>query len=150
MRRTGARGGDRQAHAVSPDDVRFREAFDAAEIAPSAFDHRAHVRLAYVYLVQHGLEDARERMRTSLQRFLHRHGIDPAKYHETLTTAWMLAVRHFMSRAEPARSAEEFIERNPRLLESGIMLTHYSAARLFSEAGRAEFVHPDLEPIPDP
>jgi hypothetical protein len=45
-----------------------------------------------VYLTEHGDETAYARMRDGLGRFLEQHGIDAAKYHETLTRAWILAV----------------------------------------------------------
>ena len=61
------------------------------------------------------------------------HNIPASKYHETLTRAWILAVHHFMHRSPDAASADDFIERNPLLLDSKIMLTHYSAGLLFSE-----------------
>jgi hypothetical protein len=57
-------------------------------------------------------------------------------------------VDHFMHRSPDSRCADDFIDRNPVLLDSKIMLTHYSAGLLFSEAARAEFVEPDLDPIP--
>jgi hypothetical protein len=34
------------------------------------------------------------------------------------------------------------------LLDSRIMLTHYSTELLFSDKARAKFVEPDLDPIP--
>jgi len=34
------------------------------------------------------------------------------------------------------------------LLDSKIMLTHYSADLLFSDEARARFVEPNLDPIP--
>jgi hypothetical protein len=37
---------------------------------------------------------------------------------------------------------------NPALLDSKIMLTHYSATVLFSAEARGEFVEPDISPIP--
>jgi hypothetical protein len=36
------------------------------------------------------------------------------------------------------------------LLDSKIMLTHYSASVLDSADARASFVAPDLDPIPEP
>ena len=45
-------------------------------------------------------------------------------------------------------SAESFIDQNPEMLDSNIMMTHYSAEVLFSNEARARFVEPDLEPIP--
>ena len=104
--------------------------------------------VAYGYLARHGVETATNRMRTGLMAYLTHHGIDPAKFHETMTTAWIHAVWHFMQRSAPCQSADDLIARNPDLLDAGIMLTHYSAARLFSEEARAVYIEPDLQAIP--
>ena len=137
----------RSPHALSEDDRNFRSDFERCVSTPSQFDHRAHVRLAYVYLVESDVETAVERMRAALLNFIAHHGIPHEKFHETMTRAWVLAVRHFMTRSTSA-SAADFIEKNPKLLDSRIMLTHYSAGLLFSPDARASFVEPDLEPIP--
>lgn len=135
-------------HNLSDEDRRFRAQFEACEIAPEHFDHRAHIRLAYAFLVEQSEERALASIRTALHSFLNCHGVDPSKYHETMTRAWVLAVRHFMERSTACDSAKALIERNPALLDSGIMLTHYSADLLFSDAARERFVSPDLEAIP--
>jgi hypothetical protein len=133
---------------MSSADREFRRAFEAGAFAPADFSHRQHVRLAYVYLVDSDVNLALDRMRAALVCFLSHHGIPATKYHETLTRAWILAVHHFMHRSPEASSADDFIDRNPMLLDSKIMLTHYSAGLLFSDAARAGFVEPDLDPIP--
>ena len=135
-------------HLLSPEDVAFREAFEKGCVPPEQFDHRSHVRLAYVYLVEHDPEAAGARMRSALQAYLRHQGIAPAKYHETLTLAWILAVRHFMERSSGTASAEVFIAGNPELLDSKIMLSHYSASVLFSAEARTSFAEPDTSPIP--
>ena len=135
-------------HSTSAHDRTFRNDFEEGRVTPSQFDHRAHVRLAYVYLTEGSVETAAEAMREALLAFLARHHIDAAKYHETLTRSWIMAVRHFMERTPATRSADAFIAANPELLDSRIMLTHYSAAVLFSPEARAQFVEPDLDPIP--
>ena len=138
-------------HSVSDDDLAFLASFESCAIAPSAFHHREHVRLAYIYLCDGDVIEAHRRLRASLLAFLAHNGVDAAKYHETITRAWILAVDHFMERAEPASpsvSFDGFIAGNPRLLDTGIMLTHYTKARLFSDDARAAFVEPDLDPIP--
>jgi hypothetical protein len=38
---------------ISADDRRFRTALETCALAPADFDHRAHVRLAYVLLAEH-------------------------------------------------------------------------------------------------
>lgn len=136
-------------HRVSSDDRAFRDAVESGAATPAEFDHRAHVRLAYVYLVTEPTPaDAHLAMRRAIQGFLAHHGVEPTKYHETITRAWVMAVRHFMGDTDRAESADDFITQNPRLLDSGIMLSHYSAGVLFSDEARRAFVDPDLEPIP--
>ena len=81
------------------DDRNFRSAFEACTSTPSQFDHQAHVRLAYVYLVECDVEAAVQRMRAALLTFLERNDIPRSKFHETITRAWVLAVRHFMNRS---------------------------------------------------
>lgn len=133
--------------ASAADDA-FRAAFEAGTFPPGDFNHRAHVRLAYVYLCGSDVERAYAAMRAALLAFLACHGVDPAKYHDTMTRAWVMAVRHFMERTPSAESADAFIDANPRLLDPKIMLTHYSAGLLFSDAARASFAAPDIDPIP--
>jgi hypothetical protein len=135
-------------HELSKDDLDFRAAFEAGAYAPADFSHRAHVRLAYVYLADCDVDLALERMRAALLMFLSHHNIPASKYHETLTRSWLLAVNHFMHRTPVASSADDFIGRNSILLDSKVMLTHYSAGRLFSDEARADFLEPDLDPIP--
>lgn len=135
-------------HRLDPEDRQFRDDFEACRLAPEDFDHRAHVRLAYAYLVEMEDEAALSSLRTALRRFLDHHGVPPSKYHETMTRAWLLAVRHFMETSSGVLSADAFIDANPKLLDPEIMLTHYSADLLFSKTARADFVEPDLEDIP--
>jgi hypothetical protein len=136
-------------HGLSEQDRAFRRDFEAFRVAPADFDHRAHVRLAYVYLCEHSVKQSTELMKASLLAFLEHCGIDRSKYHETLTRAWVMAIRHFMERSPAASSATDFIEHNPRLLDPEIMLTHYSAEVLFSPGARAGFIDPDIDAIPE-
>ena len=138
------------AFPLSDEDLALRAAFESGALPPAEFGHRAHVALAYVYLAQGNVEAAVDGMRAGLAAYLRHHGIDPAKYHETLTRAWILAVWHFMSKTQDLQSSADLIARNPMLLDSRIMLTHYSAALLFSAEARQAFVEPDLDPIPRP
>ena len=136
------------SHVLSSDDRQFRADFAACRIPPSDFDHRAHVRLAYAYLAEHDTDTALALMRSALLAFIEHNSIPVSKYHETLTRAWILAVRHFMAISPAAESAASFIDSNPILLDSRIMLTHYSAEVLFSPEARARFVEPNLDAIP--
>lgn len=135
-------------HLLSVEDQNFRREFEACTFPPAEFNHRAHLRLAYVYLSEHEIDPAHQLMRRALLSFLEYHGIDVSKYHATMTRAWIMAVRHFMEITPRAESFDDFIEKNPRMLDAKIMMTHYSAEVLFSEEARAKFVEPNLDAIP--
>ena len=134
---------------ISQADCSLQSQFEQGLLPTAEFTHRAHVVVAYAYLARDGVDAATTNMRTGLVSYLKHHGIDPGKFHETLTTAWVLAVWHFMQRSAPCASADDLIARNPELLDAGIMLTHYSAARLFSDEARATWIEPDLQAIPE-
>jgi hypothetical protein len=128
-------------------DLEITLALRSGEIPASEFNHLAHLRLAYVYLRQGDLKYAERRMREALLSFLDANEIPRAKFHETLTRAWVMAVSHFMSRKDSS-TFSEFIAGSQPLLDTKVMLTHYSHAALFSERARVAFVKPDLEDIP--
>jgi hypothetical protein len=135
-------------HRASADDLAFARAFEAFEVKPDDFNHAAHVRLAYVYLCQGTVDAAAGRMKAALLAFLAHLGAPPGKFHETMTRAWIMAVAHFMDESAPCDSASAFMAANPRLLDTKIMLKHYSAEVLFSPEARAGFVEPDVKTIP--
>ena len=132
----------------SASDMEFRTSFEAGGIPPSGFSHREHLRLAYVYLCESDTDEALEKMRSALKRFLDANNVPAGKYHETLTLSWLQAVGHFMNLSQGAASFDGFLAADDRLLDTNIMLTHYRRETLFSEKARLDFVAPDLQPIP--
>ena len=134
-------------HQASDSDRDFRQAFEACSISPGEFNHLAHLRLAYVYLVENELSVAQDKFQRSLLLFLSAHSIPQSKFHHTLTRAWVLAVRHFMNR-HSSGTFSEFANLSKPLLDSKVMLTHYSAELLLSPNARTSFLEPDLESIP--
>ena len=137
------------AHQPSSEDLELVRSLESFEIQPGHFDHRSHIRMAYTYLCEHDVQSACTKIRRVLCDFLLHNGIEPStKYHETMTQVWTLTVRHFMDHTPNTTSSEQFIDANPKLLDSGILKTHYSKELLFSEEARDCFVEPDLVPIP--
>ncbi len=136
-------------YLTSRQDQEFKARVESCEFPVEQFDHKAHIRLAYVYLTENNTQTAVQLMRETLTALLKHAGVDPSqKYHETLTEAWILAVHHFMNITNKSESADDFVEQNTIMLDSKIMLTHYSAELLFSEKARQYFVEPNLDPIP--
>lgn len=132
----------------SVEDKAFKQNMENCSFPLSAFDHEAHIRLAYVYLVDHSVDESVILVKKTLLGFLKQNGIDSGKYHETLTKAWLLAVKHFLVKSGACLSAKEFISKNPIILDAKIMLTHYSREHIFSDKAKNQFVQPDLDPIP--
>jgi hypothetical protein len=96
-------------------DAELVERFEALELAPRDFRHREHVRLAFAMLAGKDLAEAALRLRRALLRFATAAGA-PAKYHETLTWAYLGLVQERMYGAAYASSLD-FVERNPDLLD---------------------------------
>lgn len=134
--------------AISKEDREFRRRVDGGQFPVADFDHRAHLRLAYVHRIEGGPDQALDRMRTSILGLLEQAGINPStKYHETLTGAWVLVVDRALTEGPGCRSADDFIERHPELLDTRLLQRHYSPERLFSQAARERFLPPDLAPL---
>jgi hypothetical protein len=137
-------------HLLSKADQDFLRQVEACEFPVPKFNHRAHLRLAYIYLVENDLTSAVIRMRNTLTALLKHAGIDPVqKYHETLTTAWLMKVYYFMKQSASCRAADEFIDQHPILLERDLMKCHYSPKAINSQTARTSFVQPDLRPLID-
>jgi hypothetical protein len=135
-------------YPASEEDIAFKRQVESCKFPVTEFNHRAHLRLAYVYLSEHDTDSSAERMRDTLNRLLYHNRVEPSKFHETLTRAWIFAVHHFMNRHERSNSADELINQQPEMLDPEIMMTHYSGDVLFSEEARNESIQPNLVPIP--
>ena len=94
-------------------------------------------------------EETLTKIRQTLCGFLTHLGIEPkTKYHETLTNAWILVVKHSMSITPTKNSASEFLSANPQLLNSKLLDTYYSKDILDTDLARDSFIEPNLLPLP--
>jgi len=123
------------------DDREFVARFEDCTLPSSQFDHRNHVRLAWLYLQEAPLLDALTRFRNSLQRYAGSLGA-AAKYHETITFAFLFLIHERMQRADFA-SFDDFAGANAELFDR-ILSRYYSEDALGSELARRVFVMPDL------
>jgi GNAT superfamily N-acetyltransferase len=79
------------------------------------FPHSKHLVVAVWYLRHGTVEQAFEKMRASLVRFLEHHGLDRAIYKEALTRAWLDLVQSELAHLDPnvslLRATNTIIER---------------------------------------
>ncbi len=83
-------------------------------------------------------------MRESIFAFLDGHQLPRAKYHETLTQAWVLEVSHCMQR-HSSQSFDEFAQHSAEFFDSTRMSQYYSPALMQSDVARASFVEPNVQ-----
>ena len=110
------------------------------------FGHREHVELAWTYVRLYPIDEAAEAMVAAIRHVARLHGAED-KYHETITHSWLHFVAVHIQRWG-AESFEEFIERNPDLLDRKLIEHFYSRELLLSEPARAAWVGPDLRALP--
>jgi hypothetical protein len=128
-------------------DEEFVRAFEGGQVTPEAFDHRAHVRVAWVYLREAGsLDAAIPRMRDAIVRFAAAAGA-AQKYHETITVVWMRLVDGVRQRVGAPLETTDVLRDFPALADKDLPLQYYSRDRLFSDEARRAWVAPDLRPL---
>jgi len=130
---------------VMPDDE-FLATFERGEFAGGAFPHRAHLRMAWLYVTELGPDEAIQKAATGI-RNLAQHNGRPGLYHETLTRAWVYVVAAGIEHSSRS-SFTRFLDHSPQLLDKHLLLNHYSPDLLASPRARATWVAPDLRPIP--
>ncbi len=125
------------------DDRPFVAAFRDTTLPASAFHHRDHVRMAWLYVREHGPVDAAPRFVADLQAFARAKGV-PGLYHATITGAYIALIAE-RQHATPAETWDAFAAANADLLawKPGVLDRYYSAERLWSDTARAQFLLPD-------
>jgi hypothetical protein len=113
--------------------------------------HRAHVKVAYLYLTHHPFELALEKMRSGIRAFNAANKVPDELtrgYHETMTAAWLRIIHATIQIYGPASSADEFVDGQPQLREKKNLRLFYSPDLIMSPLAKREFVEPDLTPLP--
>jgi hypothetical protein len=121
-------------------DQEFIDAFTAGQLPPAGFDHRAHLRAAFLLLRARPFLEACMAMRDGLRALAGKLG-KPDLYHETVTVAFMALVAERSSSMD--RDWDAFIEAHPELCGRGLLESYYSQALLASGAARTTFALPD-------
>ena len=120
-------------------DAELVDRCEMLALPPDAFSHREHIRLAFAVLAQErDLAAAGTRFRTMLRRFA------GAKYHETITWAYLATIAERMHGRTYASSLELLADQ-PDLLDhtGGALARHYDVAQITASAtARAVFVLP--------
>lgn len=110
------------------------------------FGHRQHVELAWRYLAMYGADQAADAIAGGIRQVAAAHG-QASRFHETITRSWVRCVAVHRERW-PAGTFAEFLDRNPQLLDPGLLGHFYSPELLGSPKARDHWVTPDRHELP--
>ena len=132
-------------------DAELLAQFEDCTLPAERWHHAEHIRIAYLCLRQHPFPDALNRMRAGLKALNTAQAVPESLdrgYHETLTVAWLRLVQVILAEYDPAENALSFFEQHPELSQRKTLRLFYSRDRIMSWQAKAEFVEPDLAPLP--
>ncbi|WP_025666364.1 hypothetical protein [Aquimarina megaterium] len=132
-----------EKHFELTDEV-FKNQFTQCTLNPEIFSHEAHLRLAWIMINDHGIEQAEKKIHEQLQHFVELVGAKD-KYNKTLTIVATKAVNHFMNQSK-SDNFKDFIVEFPLLKTNFKQLinSHYSFDIFNSEKAKTEFLEPDV------
>ncbi|MCA9249221.1 MAG: hypothetical protein KDA42_18995 [Planctomycetales bacterium] len=140
-------------------DEELLRSFEDQTLPYDAWTHRAHVKVAFLYLRQNGLTDdgfwcSVNKMRTGIQRYNAAQQVPEGPtsgYNETTTVAFMQLVAATMAaygELFPTPHADAFCDTHPQLRCKEALRLFYSPARRSLPEAKTRFVEPDLAPLP--
>lgn len=117
--------------------------FEDASLPAAMFTHRQHVRVAWLFVMRHGMPDAIAAFSTALRAFAdanHAHNL----FHATITWAYLLLIHERQQQCQ-AKDFATFAARNADLFawKPSILDRYYTPGVLWSERARQSFVMPD-------
>jgi hypothetical protein len=117
--------------------------FEDTSLPTSLFDHRQHVRVAWLYVMRHGMPGALTVFSAALQRFAIAKGAHTL-FHVTVTWAYLFVINQRQQECA-AGTWDAFANQNADLLrwKPSILDRYYTADVLWSDRARQTFVMPD-------
>lgn len=125
-------------------DAELLDDFVSTALPADQLHHAQHVRVAWMFVREHGMPAALGEFSSAIKRFAEAKGAH-GLYHETITWAFLLIIAERLAR-KPCDTWEAFAADNADLLswKPSILDRYYSKDLLGSELARATFVMPDL------
>lgn len=136
------------------DDKEFLRQFANCTLPTEQWTHRAHVKAAYIYLREYPFAEAQTRMRTGIKSYNMAHHVPEGAtrgYNETTTCAMMHVVGATATaygEAFPTRTADDFCDTLPQLMNKHVLRLFYSPQRRMHKDAKTQFIAPDQTQLP--
>ncbi len=136
----------KQAHFLLSDHE-FVDQFENLQLNPSYFTHLAHMRIAWLYIKDFGVERASFALCDRIKSFDRKFGTG-GKFNKTVTIAFV----HLINERQQLgiyRNFESFLEANESLVSDyrDLISKHYSFDPFSSEKAKLEYMLPDKIPF---
>lgn len=129
------------------DDDAFLAAVSAGERPGGRFDHLDHLRLAWIVVRRDGPTRGEHHVAHLLRHLATSQGA-AARYHETMTRAWVRLVAAALRHEPDDVGFEALLAARPELTQRSLLERHFSAELLATPRARASWVEPDRTPLP--
>ncbi len=136
------------------DDATLIRRFEDRTLPFDQWTHRCHVKVAWIYLSRHGLDEAIVRMRAGVKAYNAANDVPEGPltgYDETTTVAFMHIVHATMEAygaSHPVSGADAFCDTHPQLMTKHVLRLFYSPAQRIRPEAKTTFVPPDLTAFP--
>ena len=128
-------------------DREFVKAFHESTLSSEDFRHRGHLRLAWLVLRRHTLEEALQFLSLGIKQYASSKGAG-GTYNESLTQFWIRIVNHAVQMHPSAQEFAQFIDTFPILLDKQLPFHHWRRETLGGNRARSDWLEPDLWPLP--
>jgi hypothetical protein len=135
-------------------DEEILEQFERLTLPFDQWTHRAHVRVAFLYLRAHPFDAALDRMRRGIKAYNAANNVPESPtsgYNETTTVAFLHLIAATMaaySRDFPTPTADAFCDTHPQLMTRSVLRLFYSPQLRVHPDAKSTFLEPDLAPLP--
>ena len=145
---TTARPLERLPDPVIEDDDEFLQQFEACTL--TNWSHKTHLRMAWLYLTRDGRRNGVKKIFDGIKNFIERSPVArKTTFHFTMTYFWIQMIDLAIAQSPSNISFEEFLQRNPQLLNGGLFLDYYKKETMLNNPiARQEMVLPDIKPLP--
>ena len=135
-------------------DEEFLTQFENCTLEHKEWTHRAHVKIAFIYLKRFPFDDALLRIRKGIKAYNASRHVEEGPtsgYNETTTVAFVhliAATDRAYGMAMPTTTSDEFCDTHPHLMSAKILRLFYSPEQRMKPEAKTAFLPPDLTPFP--
>ncbi|MHC5114731.1 MAG: hypothetical protein ACYTGP_09920 [Planctomycetota bacterium] len=136
------------------DDATLLEQFENLTLPFDQWTHRTHVKVAYLYVTQHPLDEAIDRMRRGIKAYNAHNDVPEGPlvgYNDTTTVAFVRlvdAVNRAYASTFPTDTADAFCDTHPQLMSKHVLRFFYTPQQRIRPGAKEHFVEPDMAPLP--